>query len=360
MELDDFDSAELESDLDEFDFENQDLDEDSDEDSNETNNIKPKQKRISHHYTDELELKSLLIRLKNTKIITDNEQGIELRKDEYETLNLIKENQYDERLNSYINNDIKRYIKIKRKLKDIDQTQTAINQKERIREIQDRLKNRIIQNSEITLSDKRSEERLGEIVILMVKNILRKPNFQHEDYHEDFYSDQSYKIFHYMRTFDHTKISPRTGYQVNQFQYISQIIHNSILFVLNQRKKESEKITEFYTENPQSNIQFQFDDGSDEELFHRLRKICPLEFPFEIQDSYPFIIKDLLQFIETEYSIEDEETILERILDYQETSKLGPVLVGDQIRSDEYLVKFIEKSQQAKKLQKEEDSIGSW
>ena len=81
----------------------------------------------------------------------------------------------------------------------------------------------------------------------------------------------------------------------------------------------------------------------DSDIFLKLIEICPLEFPFNIEDQYPFIIKDLLSFIENNYTIESKESILERIMDYQETSNLGPVLVGDQIRSDEYLVKFVER-----------------
>lgn len=319
--------------------------------------IQEKPQRMSHHYTDELELKSLLIRLKNSKILEDQdlEDKNKLNEEEIEILEEIIQNQYDERLNSWVNSDIKRFIKIKHNLKEIDETQTSINQKERIRKIQEVLKERIIQNSEKTLCDKNSYERFGEIVILMVKNILRKPNFQMLDYHDDFYSDQSYKIFRYMRNFDHTKISKRSGYQVNAFQYISQIIHNSVIFIINQRKKESDKITEYYQENPFSNVSFLNDETQDDEIYKVLRNICPLEFPFLIEDSYPFIIKDLLSFLESKYSVQSPESILGRILDYQETSGLGEVLVGDQIRSDQYLTKFVESFRTPKKL-----AINEW
>lgn len=311
-----------------------------------------KPKRMSHHYTDELELKSLLIRLKNSKILEDAELKCKnkLKHEEVLILNDIIDYQYDERMNSWINSDIKRFVNIKHNLKKYDEIQTSVNQKERIRKLQDNLKERIIRNSEKTLCDKISQERFGEIVILMVKNILRKPNFQMLDYHDDFYSDQSYKIFRYMRNFDHTKISKRSGYYVNAFQYVSQIIHNSVLFVINQRKKESDKIINYYEENPFSNVSFLNDENTDDEIFSILRRICPLEFPFLIEDQYPFVIKDLLAFLESNYSRDSKESMLQIILDYSESSGLGEILVGDQIRSDEYLVKFVESFQVKQEL----------
>lgn len=304
-----------------------------------------KTKRMQHHYTDELELKSLLIRLKNSRVLSDHKSNVKLRDEEEVQLQDILSGQYTEKLNSFINNDIKRFIHIKHNLKEFDQKATSVNQPERLRNIQNLLKERIIRNSEITLCDKPSKEKFGEIIILMIKNILRKPNFQMLDYHDEFYSDQSNKIFKYLNNFDHTKISGRTGYQVNAFQYISQIIHNSVLFICNQRKRDLEKSTEYYLENPDV-VEFGEEVGSaedDRDIFLKLIDICPLEFPFNIEDQYPFVIKDLLNFIESNYNIDSKETIIERIMDYQETSHLGPVLVGDQIRSDEYLVKFVER-----------------
>lgn len=302
-------------------------------------------KRTSHHYTDELELKSLLIRLKNQRLLQDHNEGLELKEEYQRQLNDIIQGKYTTKLNSFINNDIVRYIKIKQNQKDYECKSTSINQPERLRNILSLLKDRIIRNSEITLCDKVSKEKFGEIVILMIKNILRKPNFQMLDYHDEFYSDQFNKIFRYLDNFDHMKISERSGYQVNAFQYISQIIHNSIIFVINQRNKEIEKVNEFCLDNPQitefEEMEGEIEDDSD--IFLKLIEICPLEFPFNIEDQYPFIIKDLLSFIENNYTIESKESILERIMDYQETSNLGPVLVGDQIRSDEYLVKFVER-----------------
>jgi hypothetical protein len=72
----------------------------------------------------------------------------------------------------------------------------------------------------------------------MVKNILKKPQFSGYTYKDDFYSDAVYKILKYLGNFNHLLISEITGTNVNAFAYISQIIHNSVLFIINKKKKD--------------------------------------------------------------------------------------------------------------------------
>ncbi len=167
-------------------------------------------KKIKHNYTSELELKSLLIRIKN----------------EREDVGTV-------RCNSKIN----KYIK----------WHTAVNNKKykypsKRNVTKNIIKERIIELSEATRIDSPSYERFGEIILLMIKNILKKPQFSGYTYKDDFYSDAIYKILKYLHNFDHTMTSKITGQAVNAFAYISQIIHNSILFILNQKKNEQEKI----------------------------------------------------------------------------------------------------------------------
>ena len=78
----------------------------------------------------------------------------------------------------------------------------------------------------------------------MVKHILTMPKFSGYSYKDDFYSDAVYKILKYLYNFDHTMISEKTGRPVNAFAYISQIIHNSIIYVINTRKKEQNNVME--------------------------------------------------------------------------------------------------------------------
>lgn len=167
-------------------------------------------KRQKHNYTSELELKSLLIRIKNDRA------------------NI---------LNTKNNKKINKYIA----------WHTAMNAKKydapaKRNIVKNNVKVKIVELSENTSVDKQSYERFGEIILLMIKNILTKPQFSGYTYKDDFYSDAIYKILKYLHNFDHTLISERSGIEVNAFAYISQIIHNSVLFILNSKKKEAEMI----------------------------------------------------------------------------------------------------------------------
>lgn len=169
-----------------------------------------KKKKQKHNYTSELELKSLLIRIKNKRAdIGTPDQN--------------------KRINKYVI------------------WHTAINNKKydapaKRNKLKAKLKERIIELSERTSVDSPSYERFGQIILLMVKNILKKPQFSGYTYRDDFYSDAVYKILKYLHNFDHTLVSERTGNAVNAFAYISQIIHNSILFIINKKKKENDQL----------------------------------------------------------------------------------------------------------------------
>jgi hypothetical protein len=170
----------------------------------------PKPEKTKHNYTSELELKSLLIRIKNKR------NGI-----------------IDETNNQKINKYIKWHTAVNNKKYEFPSKRNITKAK---------LKEKIVQLSEITCVDTKSYERFGEIILLMIKNILKKPTFSGYTYKDDFYSDAVYKILKYLHNFDHKMISDRTGQPVNAFAYISQYIHNSILFIINTKKKEQDNI----------------------------------------------------------------------------------------------------------------------
>lgn len=172
-----------------------------------------KTKRQKHNYTSELELKSLLIRLKNKK----------------------KNLNYSQRYNSKINKYIELYTKLNNK-----KYSNHMNVKKN--RIKTKLLNRIVSLSEKTEIDYNSNEKFGEIILLMIKAILTKPNFSGYTYKTDFYSDAIYKILRYLHNFDHTLTSKITGQRVNAFAYISQIIFNSVIHIINIKKKERDNI----------------------------------------------------------------------------------------------------------------------
>lgn len=106
--------------------------------------------------------------------------------------------------------------------------------------------------SERNIIDKQQYERFGEMVLLIIKNILKKPKFSGYTYRDEFYSDSTDKILRYLKNFNHKMISDRTNQQVNAFSYLSQYVHNSILFIINTKnteKQEVEKYVNTYNEN---------------------------------------------------------------------------------------------------------------
>lgn len=167
--------------------------------------------RQKHDYTCELELKSLLIREKNSKLELQN--------------NSIRTNK---RINELIN----LFVKL-----NTDKFQKSLNSK-KVKSLQNKIKDTIIRRSELVSIDRFSHERFGEIILLMIKNILKKPNFSGYTWKEDFYSDATYRVLKYLHNFNHTKTSEKTGQSVNAFSYISQIIHNSIVYIINTNNQE--------------------------------------------------------------------------------------------------------------------------
>jgi len=170
-----------------------------------------KNSRQKHDYTCELELKSLLIREKNSKLGLKN--------------NSIRTNK---RINELIN----LFVKL-----NSDKFQKSLNSK-KVKTLQNKIKDTIIKRSELVSIDRFSHERFGEIILLMIKNILKKPNFSGYTWKEDFYSDATYRVLKYLHNFNHTKTSEKTGQTVNAFSYISQIIHNSIVYIINTNNQE--------------------------------------------------------------------------------------------------------------------------
>lgn len=195
-------------------------------------------RRKVHNYTSNLELTSLLIRIKNLK------NNLECFDSEHK--------------NRMINKYVKWHTDLNDKRYDIsDCTEDQDNESgscsssslcsaknARKRDILHRVKDRIIYLSERTPANEAAYNRFGQIILLMVKHILTMPKFSGYSYKDDFYSDSVYKILKYLYNFDHTMISEKTGRPVNAFAYISQIIHNSIIYVINTRKKERNNVLE--------------------------------------------------------------------------------------------------------------------
>ena len=183
-----------------------------------------KPKRIRHDYTNEVELKSLAMREKNKFYNVGTQDA-----------------------NAEINSLIQEYLATKDpKLKDI-----------------------IFDLSKDTQIDKNSHERFGEIVLLMVKKILTKPNYSGYSWVDEFYSTSCYRVFKYIHNFDFEKKSKRTNQGVSAFSYITQIIIMSILEVINKNNK-SKKDAERYAEMHNSDFGIYGQSKSESTYMHEI------------------------------------------------------------------------------------------
>lgn len=166
--------------------------------------METKSKRVRHNYTNEVELKSLVMREKNKHFNLGTTEK-----------------------NNEINELIKEFLVSKdNKIKDL-----------------------IFELSKETQIDRNSHERFGEIVLLMVKKILTKPNYSGYSWVDEFYSTSCYRVFKYIHNFDFEKKSKRTNQGVSAFSYITQIIIMSILEVINKNnknKKDAERYAEMH------------------------------------------------------------------------------------------------------------------
>ena len=166
-------------------------------------------------YINEVEIKSILIRVKNLR----TQSNLSKKKNE----------RIDQLIKTFL-----RLIAIKYDNPKITKKKVKLKNK---------LTERIIKLSEMTCASEKVYENFGKIVILTIKNILRKPQFNGYTYGDDFYSDASYKILKYLKNFDHTKISTISGQEVKAFAYLTQIINNSIIFVINHHRKINDNIS---------------------------------------------------------------------------------------------------------------------
>jgi len=199
--------------------------------------------KLKHNYTSELELKSLLIRIKNDR----------------EDIGTLDQNK---RINKYI------------------KWHTAINNKKYVQPqkrniVKNNIKEKIVELSEITRTDQVSYERFGEIILLMVKNILKKPQFSGYTFKDDFYSDAVYKILKYLGNFNHLLISEITGTNVNAFAYISQIIHNSVLFIINKKKKDSNDLKKYISSEYAMNDPCQVSQDISQDWYSNTKELKP-------------------------------------------------------------------------------------
>ena len=184
------------------------------------------------------------------------------------------------------------------------------------------LREYIVLLSERNVIQKESYERFGEMVLLIIKNILKKPKFSGYSYRDEFYSDSTDKILRYLKNFNHKMISSMTGQEVSAFSYLSQYVHNSILFIINTKKTEKAEI-EKYVNTYNENITLIYNESS----YYSNDKEVEIELK-EIQiDLYTDILNETEEY--NEYNIIKiiyPETYKISIQEYQKLTKLKDLL----------------------------------
>lgn len=133
----------------------------------------------------------------------------------------------------YNDNDLKRLRKYINKVK---------SKKLKSQRFKRTLRSYIVKISERNSIDRATFEEFGEMITLVIKNMLKKPNFSGYTYRDEFYSDTCYKILKYIKNFNHKLISKRSGQAVSAFAYVTQIVKNSLIFIIEQKKDETEKM----------------------------------------------------------------------------------------------------------------------
>ena len=85
-----------------------------------------------------------------------------------------------------------------------------------------------------------SLNKFGEMILLMLNNIVTKSNFAGYSWRDEFFGDATEKILRYIHNFDASKISKITGQPVKAFAYLTQIITMSFVYVINKYNNELE------------------------------------------------------------------------------------------------------------------------
>lgn len=90
-----------------------------------------------------------------------------------------------------------------------------------------------------------SRERYGQMVLKLVEKICLKGSFAGYSYRDDFYSNAIQRVLSYsLVNFNPDMISKRSGVRVKAFAYLTSIINNAIVEIINERKQEQIDLVE--------------------------------------------------------------------------------------------------------------------
>lgn len=127
--------------------------------------------------------------------------------------------------------------------------------------------------------------RFGEMCLLLIRRILTMPKFSGYTYHDDFTSNAISKLMSYaVKNYDDNKISKISGEKVKVFAYLTQIIMNAIIQVINEKKAEQEFLQNIYVENTEKDLRM-------------------MEMEKQVEEEHTIIYDYIINFV---YKIDDE------------------------------------------------------
>jgi hypothetical protein len=195
-------------------------------------------------------------------------------------------------------------------------------------------KKRKIRNKIRDLSSKtyvyRDTDIFGEMILNMMDNILKRPNFSNYSFKNEMKSLATEHILKYTWKFDSYRQSEISGQYASAFTYLSTIIFNAFIATINKHNKENEKAKQDFLETQKL---FHLDpkrstygeDYSTPKKEVHIRNINEDLFT-EIQ-KIPLDEKDILIKYPKDYLITLEE--YEKITKYSEENNINLVIIKD-------------------------------
>lgn len=177
------------------------------------------------NYVSELELKSLIVRIKNARDKSGTRKHVRT---------VFNDSPENVKANKCVNQKIDLFV----------QLSAISNGNPKVKKLRKKITEYVLNRSSQIAIDSKSYEIFGHIILLIIDRIMTKSQFRGYSYKDEFKSDASYKILKYLDNFDYSKISATTGQAVSAFSYITTIIHHSFIHIINKEKELKDFITE--------------------------------------------------------------------------------------------------------------------
>jgi len=169
----------------------------------------------------------------------------------------------------------------------------------------------IARQVDILKPTKETNNRFGELIVKLVNNRMRSPNFA--NYHNwdiEFYSDSIEKTLLYLENYDTNLLSPRTGDTPLAFAYITSITNFAFISVINKFKKHELFIKEqIKKKTDQESGLFSFSTNSSEVSTENTYSIKTINYEGEAENFEEFLLALVDELNVINLAIENNEYI---------------------------------------------------